>query len=51
MQFELFLSADVFTMPCLKLKHFKICKLRSYEQLVGLMDEVCFVKYFPGWGW
>lgn len=51
MQFELFLSADVFTMPCLKLKHFKICKLRSYEQLVGLMDEVCFVKYFLGWGW
>lgn len=51
MQFELFLSADVFTMLCFRLKHFKICKLRSYEQLLGLTDQVCSVKYFPGWGW
>lgn len=51
MQFKLLLSADLFTMSSLKCKHFQICRLRSYEQLVGLTDWVCFVKYFPGWGW
>lgn len=48
MQFKLLLSADLFTMSSFKLKHFKICRLRSYEQPVGLTDQVCFVKYFPG---
>lgn len=50
MQFKCLLSADLFTMSSFKLKHFKICRLRSYEQLIGLTDPVCFVKYFPVWG-
>lgn len=51
MQFKLLLSTDHFAMSSFKLKHFRICRLISYKQLMGLANQVCFVKYLSGWGW